>query len=97
MILQAITTRYIGPSNTRGSRVKAQAAAGSITLHWDSALNSEDNHAKAAEALARKFEWCGKWYGGGLPDDKGNVYVCTGWHEPAARAFVIIPADKTKT
>jgi hypothetical protein len=74
-IYQAIVTKYIGPTNVRGSRVKATAAAGSVTLSWDCALNSEDNHAKAAEALANKYKWRGRWFGGGMPDDKGNVYV----------------------
>jgi len=81
MIFQAITTRYIGPTNTRGSRVKATASAGSVTLHWDDALNSEQNHNRAAEALANKFKWKGTYYGGGMPDGKGNVYVSA--DEPA--------------
>ncbi len=63
---QAIMTKYIGPSNVRGSRVKATAEAGSITLHWDDSLNSDKNHARAAEALANKFKWRGRWYMGGF-------------------------------
>jgi hypothetical protein len=55
--MQAIQTRYIGPSNVRGSRVKAFAQAGSITLEWDSALNSDENHRAAAEALCEKLGW----------------------------------------
>lgn len=74
-IYQAITTRYIGPTNTRGSRVKATAAAGSVTLHWDCALNSENNHARAAKALADKFKWRGTWYGGGMPNDCRYAFV----------------------
>jgi hypothetical protein len=77
LTFQAIVTKYIGPSNIRGSRVKATAAAGSVTLHWDSSLNSDDNHARAAEALATKYGWRGNWYGGGMPDGRGNVYVCS--------------------
>jgi hypothetical protein len=48
MIVQAITTKYIGPSNVRGSRVKATAAAGSVTLSWDHALNRERSRARCA-------------------------------------------------
>ena len=73
---QAITTRYIGPSNVRGSRVKATAAAGSVTLHWDDALNSDANHQAAAVALAAKYGWGGKWFGGSIAD--GCVFVCIG-------------------
>ncbi len=56
-IRQAITTKYIGPTNTRGSRVKAQADAGSLTLSWDDALSIEENHSRAAHALANKYKW----------------------------------------
>lgn len=75
-IVQAITTKYIGPSNTLGSRIKAKAAAGSITIHYDSALNSEDAHMVAAETLAAKFGWAGHWFQGGSPDDDGYCFVC---------------------
>ena len=76
MIFQAITTRYIGPTNHRGSRIKATATAGSVTIEYDPALNIETNHDEAAKTLADKFKWRGWWYGGGMPDGRGNVYVC---------------------
>ena len=75
---QAITTKYFGPTNTRGSRVKAQAQAGSVTIHWDYALNSDDNHKAAAKALMAKFEWdkhsviAGS---GELPDGRGTCFI----------------------
>lgn len=75
VVLQAITTKYIGPSNTKGSRIKATAAAGSITIHYDDSLNSERAHAKAAEALANKFKWKGSYYQGGMPNDSGYCFV----------------------
>jgi len=71
---QAIVTKYLGPSNVRGSRVKATAQAGSLTLNWDDALNAGDNHRIAAHALARKFKWSGAWVGGGLPSGE-NAWV----------------------
>jgi hypothetical protein len=77
MKMQAIQTRYLGPSNVRGSRVKAFAAAGSITLRWDHRLNAEGNHRAAAEALANKLGWQGKWFGSELPS-QDRVFVCTG-------------------
>lgn len=77
MICQAIVTKYFGPTNTRGSRIKASASAGSKTVPYDHALNINDNHAAAAKAFAEKLEWEGKWFGGGMPDESGNVYVCT--------------------
>ena len=58
--MQAIITKYMGPTDTKGSRIKATAAAGSITLGWDHALNSEGNHNAAARALCEKFGWVPK-------------------------------------
>lgn len=43
-MFQAITTRFLGPTNFRGSRVKATADAGSVTLSWDYALGIDQNH-----------------------------------------------------
>ena len=74
-IVQAITTRYLGPTNTRGSRIKAIAAAGSITISCDDSLNIEQQHAKAAQALANKFKWKGSYYQGGMPNDCGYCFV----------------------
>lgn len=61
--MQAITTKYFGPGNVRGSRVKAECEAGSITVSWDHSLNVEENHRVAAEALATKLGWTTEWYG----------------------------------
>jgi hypothetical protein len=66
--MQAIVTKYLRPSNVKGSRIKAACQAGSITLHWDDALNSDQNHCGAAKALATKLGWFGHWVAGGLPD-----------------------------
>jgi hypothetical protein len=77
--VQAITTKFLGPTNFRGSRVKAKCQAGSITVSWNDALGVDDNHDTAAQALAEKLDWTGEHYGklvgGGLPDGTGNCYV----------------------
>lgn len=62
--MQAVTTKYKGPTNTRGSRVIAFCAAGRVVIEWDDGLNSEQNHARAARALADKFDWNGSLIGG---------------------------------
>jgi len=51
-----IITRYLGPTNCRGSRVVAthkrdNGQTWRKVLGWDHALNSEENHQAAAEAL----------------------------------------------
>ena len=72
---QAIITKYLGPTNTRGSRVKATAAAGSVILEWDNAVNAETNHEYAANALCAKYKWAGGYIGGQLPNGD-HVFVC---------------------
>lgn len=72
---QAIVTKYLGPTNFRGSRIKASAYAGSVTIDYDASLNTEQNHMAAARKLAHKYGWKGTWYAGGLPGADGNVYV----------------------
>jgi len=65
--LQAITTKYLAPTNSRGARIKATAAAGSVTVPYDHALNAFDNHHAAALAFARKYGW--------LSDDEARAYA----------------------
>ena len=88
-IVQAITTKYVGPGNVRGARIIARAAAGRVTMNYDHALNIEGNHAKAAEQLARKFNWTGSYYQGGMPDDSGYCFVCVSDRDPVP-AFNIV-------
>jgi len=74
---QAIETRYLGPTNFRGSRVVASAQAGSMTVPWDHALDVADNHAAAARALADKYGWLDRcvMHGGGNAKGDGFVFV----------------------
>ena len=55
--MQAILTKYHGPTNTRGSRISAAASAGKIFVEYDHALDLEGNHRAAAGALAVKLKW----------------------------------------
>lgn len=63
--MQAIETKYFGSSNVKGSRIKATAEAGSVTVGYDHALDSEGNHKAAAMALQFKMGW--------IPSE-GNMY-----------------------
>ena len=65
---QAIQTKYIGPTNTKGSRVRASCLAKTRFYTWQDELNIEQNHHMAALALAMEMEWLEKntFIGGGL-------------------------------
>jgi adenosylmethionine-8-amino-7-oxononanoate aminotransferase len=75
--VQSIHTKFLGPTNTRGSRIRAIASggAGSVSVSYDHALNSEQNHDEAAKKLAAKLGWHGTTVRGGGLGGKGNVYV----------------------
>lgn len=80
--MQAIQTKYIGPSNTKGSRIKATCWLTSITVAWDHSLNSEANHKEAINALVEKLnkERIGdtRWYVeavGNSVDGKGYTAI----------------------
>jgi hypothetical protein len=69
--MQAIETKFFGPSNVKGSRIKATAQAGSVTVGYDHALDSEGNHKAAAMKLMDKFNWKGGLVSGTLKN--GNM------------------------
>jgi hypothetical protein len=78
--MQAIVTKFLGPTNSRGSRIKATASAASITVSYDHRLNPEQNHDAACRALVAKLGWNTEYYGlawsrGELPGGDGNCYV----------------------
>ena len=52
--MQAIITKYLGPTNIRGSRIKASCDRGSITIPYPH-IGIEENHVAAAQALVDKF------------------------------------------
>jgi hypothetical protein len=53
--VKLIKTKYIGPTNFKGSRIKATSDCGkSVTLGWDSALDAEHNAINAVETLIER-------------------------------------------
>jgi hypothetical protein len=74
--MNAIQTRYFGPSNTRGSRIKATCETGSITIGYPHELSDMACHALAAKALVKKLGWTDSHYGELLGGQlKNNDYV----------------------
>ena len=77
--LQAITTKYLAPTDFRGARVKATSASGDVITGWDYSVSPCDNHYAAARTLALGWDWtddAGKVRPhafGALPDGQGYV------------------------
>ncbi len=55
--MQAIQVKYLSATDKRGSRFKATASSGSVTVPMDYELDYEPNARKAAEALLKKLGW----------------------------------------
>lgn len=79
--MQAIRTVFKGPTNTRGSRIIATSDKARTVMPYDYALNSDDNHRRAAELHAVKA-WAlpgvAQLAHGTLPDGS-HAHVLTGW------------------
>jgi hypothetical protein len=52
----AIETKYLSPTNTRGSKIKAYTCNGhSVTVGYDHSLSNEAVHFEAVKALVKKY------------------------------------------
>ena len=77
---QAIITKFLAPTMSRGDRVKATSWNGSVTITWSYQLDTYGNHRAAAEELIKKlnakagveFEILA---GGELPDQSGYSFI----------------------
>ncbi len=67
--MQAILTKFHGPTNTKGARISAQSAAKKIFRPYDYALDIEENHKCAAYALMTALHWQYFLIGGTLPNE----------------------------
>jgi hypothetical protein len=74
-ITQAIETKYLGATNTKGGRIKAMAWAGSVTVPYAHELTSADAHRVAADALIAKMGWTGTFAQGGNVKGTGYYFV----------------------
>ena len=55
--MKCITTKYIGPTNYKPSRIKAVCDGGSVTISYDYGLDPDEIHYLAADTLRRKMGW----------------------------------------
>ena len=73
--MKAIRTKYLGPTNTKGSRIRASDEDGNSITIGAHRLSGEAVHRAAAEALCAEMNWEGAMVAGSLED--GYVFVFT--------------------
>jgi len=69
--MQAIRTRFAGPTDTRGARIVATSHYGRTVFAYDYALSAGENHVAAAAAhVSARMNPCGPYAltSGTLPD-----------------------------
>jgi hypothetical protein len=67
--MQAIVTKHLGPTNTKGDRIKATSCGGfSVTVPYEYGLDSNGAHCVAAVALCKYLKWDFDHVDGSLPD-----------------------------
>ena len=64
---QAIVIKFLGATNTKGTRIKASAKAASVTMPLDYGAGHEQRIGQAVDALLNKLEWSGDYIIGHLP------------------------------
>ncbi len=75
--MQSITTKYLGPTDSHGGRIRASASGGggSVTVAYDHGLDTEENHARACAKLMDKLKWSGEMVAGSTKG--GYTFVFT--------------------
>ena len=69
--MQVIFTKYYGPTNTKGSRIKAWTSGGKVM--WFEYYDVGCSHENAAKILKDEMKWESKMCGGHTKD--GMVFV----------------------
>jgi len=76
--MRCITTKYLGPTNTKGTRVKASGYNSHTTVSWDYSRSTYHNHERAARTLALLNGWMDEHtvlLGGALPNSDGHAFL----------------------
>ena len=89
-IYKAIAVKYLGPTNSRGARVKASAGGtGNVTLPFRHDMAMEENVVAAVDELMLRLGWDNPYALGALVDgtyvavlsDKPSTYLSTSRNE----------------
>lgn len=75
--MQAISVKYLPPTHTKPSRLKASAESGNLTMSFSEALtiNDREPFRACAEALIKKLGWTARIYGSGVLPGGVNVFT----------------------
>lgn len=73
--MQAIRTRYLGPTDKRGSRISATAAAGRAFIDYPHELPMEERHRAAAAELCKRYGWDASELVEGVLSNQDHVFV----------------------
>ena len=74
--MQAIVTKYHGPTNVKGARISATSASGlRASIPYPHELSIEDAHKAAAQALCDKLNWHNFRVMGGIKGGYAHVFV----------------------
>lgn len=79
---KALVTKFVGPTNTKGPRIKVNGWMNSATYAWDHALSVEENHAVAVghyvyelnKERSGEYQWA-IIGGGATPDESGYAFI----------------------
>lgn len=75
--MQAIVVKYLGPTDTKGARLKATCQGGSVTVAYPYHLTEELMFRLAAQQLQAKMNWLEyRLVPGALPNGD-HVFVVT--------------------
>lgn len=84
--MQAIQTKFRGPTNYRDSRIIARCDAKRRIYSWDHALGIEENHAAAARMLAQELGWLDRGNGRTFRLESGSL-------PGSGYCHVLVPVD----
>ena len=74
--MKAIQVKHLGPTDTRGSRVKAFVHKNvHVTLSYDYTLTPENNRLAAAYALIKKLNWPVNISGSGILPNGDEIFT----------------------
>lgn len=80
-MIDAIKTKYLGPTARKPARIRAYRYGDSVTITYNSALDSYGNAEYAARMLASRMTTRGRWVAG-YDDKDGYVFVMSNDRDP---------------